>query len=68
MEGLAPLEVMLIIWILCKRALDGSELVMSKEQGLQGVHYFCTGKEKKEEMIQYINGLENSIRSQFGYK
>eukprot|EP00957_Ditylum_brightwellii_P146305 11140311-Ditylum_brightwellii.AAC.1 len=68
MEGLEPPEVMLIIWILRKRALDGSKLVTLIEQGPQGVHYFCTMEEKKEEMIEYINGLENNIRSQFGYE
>eukprot|EP00957_Ditylum_brightwellii_P011800 890353-Ditylum_brightwellii.AAC.1 len=33
MEGLEPPEVMLIVWILWKRVLDGSKLVTSKEQG-----------------------------------
>eukprot|EP00957_Ditylum_brightwellii_P112751 8595293-Ditylum_brightwellii.AAC.1 len=68
MEGLEPQEVMLIIWIPRKRALDGSELVTLIEQGPRGVHYFCTMEEKKEEMVEYIDGLENNIQSQFRYE
>eukprot|EP00957_Ditylum_brightwellii_P163022 12413993-Ditylum_brightwellii.AAC.1 len=68
MERLEPLEVMLIIWILRKRALDRSKLVSSIEQGPCGVHYFCTAEEKKEEMTKYIDGLKKIIRSHFGYE
>eukprot|EP00957_Ditylum_brightwellii_P122050 9308085-Ditylum_brightwellii.AAC.1 len=48
MKELEPPEVMLIVWILRKRALDRPKLVMSIEQGPRGVHHFCTAKEKKK--------------------
>eukprot|EP00957_Ditylum_brightwellii_P183001 13939058-Ditylum_brightwellii.AAC.1 len=47
MEGLGLAEVMLITWILQKRALDGSKLVTSIEKGPCGVYFFCTNEEKK---------------------
>eukprot|EP00957_Ditylum_brightwellii_P198609 15137102-Ditylum_brightwellii.AAC.1 len=49
MEGLVPPEVMLIIWILRKRAPDGSKLITSIEQGPCGMHYFCTVNEKRRD-------------------
>eukprot|EP00957_Ditylum_brightwellii_P023588 1780564-Ditylum_brightwellii.AAC.1 len=68
MEGLGPAEVMLITWILQKRALDGSKLVTSIEKGPRGVHFFCTNEEKKDKMMSYIDLLGNIMRSQFGYE
>eukprot|EP00957_Ditylum_brightwellii_P039953 3024699-Ditylum_brightwellii.AAC.1 len=63
MEGLGPVEVMLITWILHKRATDGSRLVTSLKKGPHGVHYFCTNEAKKDEMTAYIDALENKIHS-----
>eukprot|EP00957_Ditylum_brightwellii_P077333 5876783-Ditylum_brightwellii.AAC.1 len=51
-----------------KKAPDGNKLITSIKKGLQGVHFFCTAKHQKEEMIKYINDLETRIRTQFGYK
>eukprot|EP00957_Ditylum_brightwellii_P004593 349047-Ditylum_brightwellii.AAC.1 len=49
MEGVDPPTAMLIIWLLRKRAIDGSKLIASIEQGPRGVQFFCTpeGKKKK---------------------
>eukprot|EP00957_Ditylum_brightwellii_P174435 13281096-Ditylum_brightwellii.AAC.1 len=68
MEGLEPAEVMLLTWILQKRALDGSKLVMSIEKGPCGVHFFCTNEEKEDEMTSHIDLLGTAMRSQFGYE
>eukprot|EP00957_Ditylum_brightwellii_P080485 6122226-Ditylum_brightwellii.AAC.1 len=59
MEGVDPPMVPLNTWILRKRALDGSNLITSIEKGPRGLQYFCTSKEKKEEIIEYIDSLEN---------
>eukprot|EP00957_Ditylum_brightwellii_P173692 13224585-Ditylum_brightwellii.AAC.1 len=68
MEGVDPPTVSLIQWILRKKAPDGNKLITSIEKGPRGVHFFYTAKHQKEEMIEYIDGLETSIRTQFGYK
>eukprot|EP00957_Ditylum_brightwellii_P149611 11392750-Ditylum_brightwellii.AAC.1 len=68
MEGLEPVKVMLIVWILWKRATDGSKLITSIKKGPRGVHYLCTSEEKKDEMMVYIDALEYTIRLQFGYE
>eukprot|EP00957_Ditylum_brightwellii_P053830 4078500-Ditylum_brightwellii.AAC.1 len=39
MEGVNPLTVMLIVWLLRKRAIDGSKLITSIEQGSRGVQF-----------------------------
>eukprot|EP00957_Ditylum_brightwellii_P185018 14089479-Ditylum_brightwellii.AAC.2 len=64
-EGVGSLTIMFIVWILRKQALDGSKLITSIEQGPKGVQYFCIPEEKKAEMIHFIDGLDNTIRSQF---
>eukprot|EP00957_Ditylum_brightwellii_P197620 15055484-Ditylum_brightwellii.AAC.1 len=63
MEGIDPPTVSLIQWILRKKAPDGNKLTTSIEKGPQGVYFFCTAKHQKEEMIEYTNGLEISIRT-----
>eukprot|EP00957_Ditylum_brightwellii_P041986 3179099-Ditylum_brightwellii.AAC.1 len=62
MEGLGPVEAMLITWILHKHAATGSRLVTLIKKGPRGVHYFCTNKAKKDKMTAYIDALENNIR------
>eukprot|EP00957_Ditylum_brightwellii_P115375 8799121-Ditylum_brightwellii.AAC.1 len=68
MEGIDPPTVSLIQWILRKKAPFGNKLITLIEKGLRGVHFFCTANHQKEEMIKYINNLETSIRTQFGYE
>eukprot|EP00957_Ditylum_brightwellii_P167441 12746721-Ditylum_brightwellii.AAC.1 len=68
MDGLDPVKVMLIVWILRKRVTDGSKLITSIKKGPHGVHYFCTNEEKKDEMMVYIDALEHTIHLQFRYE
>eukprot|EP00957_Ditylum_brightwellii_P066773 5067160-Ditylum_brightwellii.AAC.1 len=67
MEGLEPPTVAINVWMLRKRALDGSKLVTSIERGPRGVHYFCTTEEKVVEMKEYTDRLDDIIRTEFGY-
>eukprot|EP00957_Ditylum_brightwellii_P115494 8809759-Ditylum_brightwellii.AAC.1 len=67
-EGLEPPSIPLIVWTLRKRAINGSKLVTLIERGHHRVQFFCTAAENKEEAIEYIDGLESSIRNQFGYE
>eukprot|EP00957_Ditylum_brightwellii_P023703 1788992-Ditylum_brightwellii.AAC.1 len=61
MEGLEAPTVAINVWMLCKRALDGSKLVTSIEQGPRGVHYFYIAEEKIAEMQEYIDRLDRVI-------
>eukprot|EP00957_Ditylum_brightwellii_P202254 15329320-Ditylum_brightwellii.AAC.1 len=63
MEDLGTVEVMLITWILRKRATDGSRLVTLIEKGPRGVHYFCTNKAKKDKMTAYIDAFTQFLSS-----
>eukprot|EP00957_Ditylum_brightwellii_P132365 10093807-Ditylum_brightwellii.AAC.1 len=51
-----------------KKTSDRNKLITPIEKGPQGVHFFCMAKHQKKEMIEYINDLESSIRTQFGYE
>eukprot|EP00957_Ditylum_brightwellii_P069480 5276049-Ditylum_brightwellii.AAC.1 len=47
---------------------DGIRLITSIEQGPQGVHYFCTPSEKKEELIEHIDNLDSILHTMFEYE
>eukprot|EP00957_Ditylum_brightwellii_P006935 525244-Ditylum_brightwellii.AAC.1 len=68
MEGLDPPTVSIHIWMLRKRALDGSKLMTSIKRGPRGVHYFCTIDDKVAELKEYIDRLDNIIQTKFRYE
>eukprot|EP00957_Ditylum_brightwellii_P059098 4483201-Ditylum_brightwellii.AAC.1 len=68
LEGVGPPTVPINIWILRKRALGGNKLVMSIERRPRGVYYFCTAEEPVPEMMEYIDCLDNAIRTHVGYE
>eukprot|EP00957_Ditylum_brightwellii_P201675 15326696-Ditylum_brightwellii.AAC.5 len=67
MEGVELPTIPVNIWMLHKHVLDGGKLVASVEKGPRGGHYFHMAEEQVPELMEYINDLDHTIRTHFGY-